>query len=211
MKDLTGQRFGNLTAIRYVGDIKSGKYVRHLWECQCDCGNIDIVRDNNLITGTVKSCGCQKKENISKATTKHGFAKPNKEERLYRIWKGMKRRCNSKNDKRYDRYGGRGIKVCEEWDNDYVAFRNWAYANGYDDTAPQGECTIDRIDNDGDYCPENCRWADKLTQMNNTSKNRYIEFNGEKMTISQFARVMNISPSHAWYYIDKYEKEQKHG
>ena len=122
----------------------------------------------------------------------------------------MKRRCNSPKDSHYELYGGRGIKVCDEWNN-YENFKEWAYSNGYDETAKFGNCTIDRIDNDGDYSPENCRWVDRITQANNTSRNRYVEFEGQRLTIAEFARVMNIDKNHAWYYVNKFDKEIENG
>jgi hypothetical protein len=101
--------------------------------------------------------------------TKHGLTK---HKRLYRVWKTMKKRCLNTSDERYDRYGGRGITVCDEWLHNFQAFYDWAMANGYDENAPYGQCTIDRIDNDGNYSPDNCRWVDMKAQGNNRSTNR---------------------------------------
>ena len=100
--------------------------------------------------------------------------------------------------------------VCEEW-NDYANFKRWAYANGYDDDAKFGDCTIDRIDNNRDYEPSNCRWVNRITQANNTSRNRYVEFQGKRITIAEFARVMNIDKNHARYYVEKFDKEMTNG
>ena len=138
--------------------------------------------------------------------TKHGGV----HDRLYGIWGNMTRRCNNPNDRRYESYGGRGISVCEEW-NDYEPFKKWAYENGYDENAVFGNCTLDRIDNNGNYEPSNCRWVDRVTQANNTSRNRYVEFEGQKLTIAEFARVMNIDKNHAWYYVNKFDKEIENG
>ena len=125
------------------------------------------------------------KQEIIKAggNTKHG----GKGTRLYKIWKHMKKRRNNPNDIGYHKYGGRGIKVCPEWNSNFVPFRDWALANGYSD-----ELTIDRIDNDKGYSPENCRWTTPKAQANNRRSSRYIEFNGERRTISEWADVTGI-------------------
>lgn len=208
MDDLTGKRFGLLTVIKNAGThITSGGSKKKLWLCRCDCGTVKTVRGENLKNGSTKSCGCWKLEKFKEHNTFHGGSN----DRLYGIWKNMKRRCNSPNDKRYETYGEKGIKVCKEWSDSYQSFKEWAYANGYDDSAEFQKCTLDRIDNDGDYEPSNCRWVDKITQANNTSKNHHVELNGIKMTIAEFARAMNISKNHAWYYIDKFEREVMNG
>ena len=172
--DITNQRFGRLVAIK-----RSGFSNRHaaIWECQCDCGNIVHVLSASLRCGDTKSCGCLKRDcgsQMIKSITgegsthfKHGDAKAHNMARLYYVWLAMKDRCRNPNNKRYKDYGGRGITVCEEWLRDYTAFRNWAMANGYDPTAPRGACTIDRIDVDGNYCPENCRWVSMKVQNRN--------------------------------------------
>ena len=211
MKDLLGKRFGSLTVTEYAGTVKQSENsnkVRNLWKCVCDCGNEIVVRDNNLITGTTRSCGCRRKNVCAETHFKHGAGKRENEERLYRVWKSMKGRCNCANDKRYAYYGGKGIKVCDEW-NDYQNFKEWALKNGYDENAEKGKCTIDRIDYNGNYCPENCRWVDIQTQANNTSRNHYIDFMGNKVTIAEFSRIMHIKPTTAWYYINKYEREKE--
>ena len=205
--DLINRQFGYLTVIEYVGTHTSPCGTKKkMWKCRCKCGNETVVNTSNLINGTTKSCGCWKLSKVVEHNTKHGGV----HDRLYGIWKSMKRRCNSPKDSRYESYGGRGIKVCDEWKN-YENFKEWAYSNGYDETAKFGNCTIDRIDNDGDYSPENCRWVDRITQANNTSRNRYVEFEGQKLTIAEFARVMNIDKNHAWYYVNKFDKEIENG
>ena len=112
--------------------------------------------------------------------------------KLHDTWMRMISRCEKESNKDYRHYGGRGISVCEEW-HDYVNFHNWAMANGYDPNAPIWECTLDRIDNDGDYCPENCRWVDAETQHNNQRNNHYVVFNGEKMTVAQLAKQTGVN------------------
>lgn len=150
--DLTGQRFGLLTVIERDGQTPSGN-VR--WRCKCDCGKETTVVGSLLLNGNTQSCGHTK--------IKHR----EKDRRLYQVWAGMKYRCNNPNDHSYARYGGRGIKVCDEWSNDFDVFKEWALANGYDKDAPKGKCTIDRIDVNGDYEPSNCRWVDMKVQASN--------------------------------------------
>lgn len=117
--------------------------------------------------------------------TKHGLA--NTKDRLYRIWRAINSRCNSVNGESYSYYGGRGISVCDEWSKDYLSFRNWSLNNGYSD-----ELTIDRIDNDGNYEPTNCRWATRLQQDNNRRDNIHVVVEGEKVTIADLSRKTGI-------------------
>lgn len=208
MDELISRKYGKLTVIEYAGTHTSPCGTkRNMWRCKCECGKEVIVAANNLKNGSTKSCGCWKYGKIKEHNTTHAGSK----DRLYKIWLGMKRRCNSPKDKSYKRYGAKGIKVCDEWNNSYQSFKEWAYANGYDDSAEFHKCTIDRIDNNGDYEPNNCRWVDMNVQANNTSKNHYVELNGVKMSIAEFSRVMNISRNHAWYYINKFDKEIANG
>ena len=165
LKDLTGQRFGRLTVIRREGSTHEGLAT---WWCLCDCGKECVIRGANMRKGNTKSCGCLHYESAQKKFSKHGKTGT----RLYAVWKAMNRRCSNPSDKNYDRYGGRGITVCDEWQNNFQAFYEWAIANGYDENAPVGQCTIDRQDNDRGYRPDNCRWVDLKTQQNNKSNNR---------------------------------------
>ena len=165
LKDLTGQRFGRLVVIERVG---SDNQKRATWLCRCDCGCETIVASSYLINGDIRSCGCTKKERMIKQNTRHGKAQT----RLYGVWGNMIQRCTDTRQKFYNLYGGRGITVCEEWLRDFQAFYDWAMANGYDENAPRGQCTIDRIDNDKGYSPDNCRWVDMKTQRNNRSDSR---------------------------------------
>lgn len=154
-KDLTGQRFGKLVVLSYAGKDKN----RHsLWLCRCDCGTEKIISSTALMSGQ-KSCGCEgARTTLSQRMTKHGMYKS----RIYDIWHCMKDRCYREKNSKYHLYGGRGIKVCDEWKNNFVAFYEWAMENGYNDNL-----TLDRIDCDGNYEPANCRWATVTEQNRN--------------------------------------------
>ena len=164
--DLTGQKFGRLFVIKRNG---SNDRKRALWLCQCECGNKVTVIGDLLRNGHVRSCGCLRPEII----TKHGYAKHSQVDRLYRVWRAMKTRCNNPNRKEYKYYGGRGITICDEWNN-YETFREWALKNGYDENAEWGVYTLDRIDSNGNYEPSNCRWISIEEQQRNKNKRGYL-------------------------------------
>jgi hypothetical protein len=156
--DFSGTKFGRLFAeYRYIDE--SGRTMYH---CKCDCGNEKNVWCESLKSGKTKSCGCLRAETTSRRNTTHGMRKT----RLYRIWLAMKNRCLNPNSNRYQYYGGKGVKICDSWVSNFLCFYNWAVKNGYRD-----DLTIDRIDSDKNYCPENCRWATYAEQEHN--KKRY--------------------------------------
>lgn len=174
--DLTGLKFGRLTVIERTGILKNGSC---LWRCQCECGQTKTATTAHLKGGFVQSCGCLKREAASESGKRsakhHGRSRADpKQNRLYSVWRGMKYRCNNPNAKPYPNYGGRGIKVCREWDESFEAFKSWALGAGYDYDAPYGKITLDRIDCNGDYCPENCRWVDMKAQADNRRSGRSV-------------------------------------
>ena len=160
--DVTGQRFGRLVALERVG----ARNYMSIWRCVCDCGSETNVAIGHLRNGHTKSCGCLKAQMAEETHLKHGHKRKKEVDRLYAVWRAMKQRCYLETADSFKYYGGRGIAVCEEW-HDYETFKNWAYANGYNPNANFGECTIDRIDVSGNYCPENCRWVDMKEQNRN--------------------------------------------
>lgn len=171
---------------------KSG-YHTVMWHCTCDCGNEVVVRGKCLSSGATKSCGCLAKELLSERASKHhGYGS-----RLYAIWNSMRQRCNNANHAAYKNYGGRGIRICPEWD-DYAIFREWSYTAGYDENAPRGLCTLDRIDVDGNYTPDNCRWISMKEQSNNKRDTPYFELDGVTHTLQEWSNITGIKYETLW-------------
>ena len=182
--DISGMRFGKLVAEYKSGTTKNGESV---WFCRCDCGNTSEVMIYRLLSGNTKSCGCMKNK-IGDITRTHGRSHT----RLYNVWISMKARCNNEHDRRYADYGGRGITYCDEW-SDFARFEEWAMSNGYDENAAFGECTLDRIDADGNYEPSNCRFVDLTTQANNQRRLKKYEVHGESHTMGEWARIYGMN------------------
>lgn len=179
-EDLTGMRFGRLVVLGFDRPYRN---VSKYWRCLCDCGRETSVLAGNLVTGLTTSCGCRRVEAIRESTTKHGMSNSS----LYRIWYSMNRRCSDPDHIGYKNYGARGIAVCNEWDN-FENFRDWALDNGYEDGL-----SIDRINNDDGYHPENCRWVDQITQQNNRRNNRYVTWNNITHTIAEWSRMFDVN------------------
>lgn len=180
--DLTGQKFGLFTVI----GLKDTDTRKTYWVCQCECGNIKEVRSDGLLSGASKSCGCLKKKQDRINLSKNHSHKMSGT-RIYKEWQGMKGRCYNPHDPRYDRWGGRGIAVCEEWRNSFEAFYKWAMDNGYQD-----DLTIDRIDNDGDYEPDNCRWATQSEQSRNRSSNINIKIGNSTRVLTEWCEIFQV-------------------
>lgn len=199
LKDRTGERYGRLVVLKRGPDhiCPSGRKVVQ-WICQCDCGNITTVATTSLGRGLTKSCGCYNLEQQKNSETKHhthGLSNT----RLYSIWRSMKKRCYNETNDNYYLYGGRGIEICPEWKEDFQAFYDWAINNGYDEAL-----TIDRIDSNDMYSPENCRWSDNTEQQRNKRNNRLITFNGETHCLAEWAEITGINRSTISDRIDKY-------
>lgn len=189
-KDEIGNRYGRLLVI---AEGPKNNHGQRTWMCKCDCGKECVVNGSDLRRGHTTSCGCYHRElfgEIARQNKTHGKSKC----RLYKVWSSMKTRCYDQNLGCFKHYGGRGIKICDEWlgPDGFQHFWEWACANGYDDTAPQWQFTLDRTDNNGNYCPENCRWVTMVQQSNNKRTNHFLTINGETKTISEWSRISGI-------------------
>lgn len=191
--DLTGQRFGRLTVI---GLDESKGTRRTYYYCQCECGKVKSIRGDGLKAGAVRSCGCMKLEQ-DRINLEANHSHKMSHTRPYEIWQGMKGRCYNPYDSRYHRYGARGITVCDEWKDNFAAFYDWAIKNGYADNL-----TIDRIDNDKGYSPDNCRWATMKEQSRNRSTNINIRIGNTTKTLTEWCEIFNVNSKtvYARYY-----------
>lgn len=179
--DLAGQTFGELTVIKQTSKNNHGEM---LWLCKCSCGNERTATSNKLTHGYTMSCNACRYKRIAEKNRQRG----RKPTRLCGIYKHMLERCYNQKSAMYYRYGGRGITVCDEWKDSFISFRAWALENGYSE-----HLTIDRIDNDGNYTPENCRWSTVEVQANNRSTNHYITYNGETDTMANWSKKTGIN------------------
>lgn len=180
--DISGQRFGRLTVTERDYEVKPHTRQRTMWHCVCDCGKTFSAESRNLRRGDYRSCGCLRKEEASQRLTTHGMTNT----KVFKTWQGIQARCYSPNNEKFKDYGGRGIKVCDRW---LESFENFFADMGH----PQPHESIDRINNDGDYCPENCRWTDNKTQQRNTRRNRFLVLDGESKTIAEWSEITGIS------------------
>lgn len=203
--DLSGRKFSRLTVIEKVGKSKNGQSI---WKCKCDCGNITKVMYSNLTREHIKSCGCFKKESYGKSSVKHNKSRT----RLYSTYYKIKGRCYNRNNPAYKNYGGRGIKICDEWlnkENGFINFYNWAIENGYDESKTKKEQTLDRINNNGNYEPSNCRWATAKEQASNTRNNHIVDYYGEKYILTQLSELLDIKVTTlAWRLNNGWKQEE---
>jgi hypothetical protein len=180
-EDLTGQKFGRLTVI----SLECSANKQSMWHCKCDCGNETVVRRNGLISGRIKSCGCYSKDYQRQRFLTHGMT----DTRIYNIYKGAKLRCTVAKPKNR-KYIGRGITMCDRWLESFENFYEDMSEEYYRLANAIGEDNVqlDRIDNDGNYCPENCRWTNRRVQMNNKTDTHYLLINGEKISVTEAYR-----------------------
>lgn len=182
--NLLGNRYGNLTVLEKSKGIRhpNGK-VSTAWLCRCDCGRKVVVESQSLKSGNTKSCGCLRRKIYSEKFTKHGMSST----RIYGIWAGIVNRCTNENCDSHGIYIKRGITICEEWRKSPEKFIEWSMENGYSDGL-----TIDRIDNNKGYSPDNCRWVDTYIQANNKRNNKRIFYNGETKSLAEWCRELDI-------------------
>lgn len=187
-RDLTGERFGRLLV---EGTGGYNKHHQLYWKCECECGNYKRVLGSLLRTGMTQSCGCLKKESIAKVNYKHGMAKTP----IFNIWWSMMQRCYDKNSHAYNRYGARGINISTKWQS---------FEGFYADMGDKPEkMSLERIDNNGDYCKENVKWATSKEQANNRSTSKFIEHNGKTQTIAQWADEVGIKMATLWARVNR--------
>lgn len=196
-KDLSGKTFGRL---KVLGFSRIDTQSHHsLWNCECECGKIFEVVGNALLTGNTKSCGCLPEVSLYDGA-------PKTQKRVYSVWHGMIERCYNENNASYVNYGARGIKVCEKW-KDFRYFYQWAKETNYDENAPRGICTIERIDVNGDYEPENCTWIDATGQTNNRRNTKKVIYRGKIIPFSKICRDEGIPYYKLYYQVFKAKRD----
>lgn len=203
VSELSGNTYGRLTVIeRCENDISSYGTVRSKWLCRCSCGNEVKVIGQHLKNGNTKSCGCLKIDKTIERSYRHGEGKS----RLYQIYYAMIGRCKNKNVINYKNYGGRGISVCDEWlgENGFINFREWSLNNGY---GP--DLSIDRIDVNGNYEPNNCKWSTKYEQMNNTTRSKFVTIGNETRTVAEWSRISGVKSATIYYRLKMASRQKK--
>lgn len=193
LENLKGKKFNKLQVIERV--IKENNKQTY-WKCICECGNTTIVTSAHLKNGHTKSCGCLQKEVVKDMMTTHNLTHT----KLFKVWRGIIDRTLYPSNKKYKNYGGRGITICCEWLKDFKAFYDWATNNGYKEGL-----TIDRIDVNGNYEPNNCRWVNWKTQQNNRRNNHYITYNNETHTMKEWSELLGINYTTLSMRINKYK------
>lgn len=191
IKDMTGKKIGRWTVIKL--DTEHPNKHDSRWICQCECGTVKSILGHQLRNGNTHSCGCLQRELLSERQATHRETG----NRIYRIWQNMKDRCLNQKCKDYGNYGARGITVCNEWESSYISFRDWALSNGYKDNL-----TLDRINNNGNYEPSNCRWATVKEQSRNTRVNRKVELNGKEYCVIELAEMSGLDKNVIKYRLD---------
>lgn len=194
-KDLTGLQFHRLRVVSLQNIVNRKAY----WLCQCECGKTKSVQTGNLRSGAVKSCGCLQRERASESSTTHGSTRNRTKPAEYGIWLGIKKRCLNPDTHAYHHYGGRGISIFPAWIDSFGSF--FAYVG----KRPSVNLTIERIDNNGNYEPGNIRWATRTEQCNNTRRNTFLEFQGERKTVANWARQLGINVQTLWSRIANYK------
>lgn len=192
MVDLSGKTFGLWTVIEQSQSKMYGNRVCRRWLCKCVCGTVRQVDEKSLKSGGSTACGCTRAASLRDGAIKNNRTHGMTDTRIYRIYKHMMNRCYRESDIRYEHYGARGITVCDEWKS-FDAFLDWAIASGYKD-----DLSIDRKDVNGNYCPNNCRWATVEEQANNKTNNRLFTYNGVTKNISQWAKEYDIPYKKLW-------------
>lgn len=181
--NVVGNKYGKLTVKEFVGRKNNSSWFR----CECECGGETVTTSNNLVRGHTVSCGCVNKEKLLARSVTHGLSHKHP---LYTSWIGMKNRCYYEKHNRFEHYGGKGITVCDEWKDNFKAFYDWAILNGWE----KGK-SIDRKENDKNYCPENCKFSSIQEQNRNRTSNIFIEWNGRTQCVTDWANEVNYSPA----------------